>query len=168
MGITEISGVCAYTGAAGSHTFGVPQKELCLQSTGSGGTSVLTAFPGMIPKGREGGNVLPRVACKEKQMDIQVKKDVPVLEVALTDRLDTATSPELDAVLKREITGDVQDLIIDLTDLEYISSAGLRVLLAAQKKMKGAGGSMRVMHPNEVVEEVFDVTGFSEILTIEK
>lgn len=101
-------------------------------------------------------------------MDIQTKTNDSVLDVALSGRLDTATSPELDAVLQKEITPAVRQLNIDLAALDYISSAGLRVLLAAQKKMNAAGGSMLVQHPNEVVEEIFDVTGFNEILQIEK
>ena len=100
-------------------------------------------------------------------MNVQVNKDGAVLEVAVSGRLDTATAPQLDSTLKQEITDGISALNMDLAGLDYISSAGLRVLLAAQKQMNTAGGSMRVLHPNEVVAEIFDVTGFDEILTIE-
>ena len=88
------------------------------------------------------------------------------LIVALEGRLDTTTAPELEAVLKEELEG-VTELVIDLGFLEYISSAGLRVLLAAQKTMLKQG-SMTVTRPNDVISEIFEVTGFNEILTIEK
>ena len=87
------------------------------------------------------------------------------LNVAVEGRLDTTTAPELEAVLKEEIAG-VSELVIDLSSLEYISSAGLRVLLAAQKIMMKQG-SMVVTHPNDVIKEIFEVTGFCDILTIE-
>ena len=87
------------------------------------------------------------------------------LTVALEGRLDTVTAPELDADLKTSLEG-VDSLILDLADLAYISSAGLRVLLSAHKAMSGKGG-MKVVNVNEIVREVFDVTGFGDILTIE-
>lgn len=87
------------------------------------------------------------------------------LTVAVEGRLDTTTAPELEASLKESIE-EVTELIIDLTDLEYISSAGLRVLLAAQKIMMKQG-KMIVTHPNDVINEIFEVTGFRDILTIE-
>ena len=98
-------------------------------------------------------------------MTIQKKKDGASLTVSLEGRLDTLTSPELDAVLKAELPG-VTDLTIDLASLEYVSSAGLRVLLSAQKVMN-AQGKMTVKNVNETIMEIFDVTGFSDILTIE-
>lgn len=93
----------------------------------------------------------------------KTKKDNE-LTVALSGRLDTTTAPELEAELRSEI-GGVTLLTFDLTDLEYISSAGLRVLMWAQKTMKKQG-EMKVCNVNETVEEIFDITGFSEILTI--
>ena len=87
------------------------------------------------------------------------------LTVALEGRLDTVTAPELDADLKTSVEG-VDSLILDLTDLAYISSAGLRVLLSAHKAMSGKGG-MKVVHANEIVREVLEVTGFADILNIE-
>ena len=87
------------------------------------------------------------------------------LTVALEGRLDTMTAPELEAELKTSMEG-VDSLILDLTDLAYISSAGLRVLLSAHKAMSGKGG-MKVVHANEIVREVLEVTGFADILNIE-
>ena len=87
------------------------------------------------------------------------------LTVALQGRLDTVTAPELEAALKDALEG-VTALVIDLAELEYISSAGLRVLLSAQKIMNKQG-EMKVTHVNETVMEIFEVTGFSDILTVE-
>lgn len=86
------------------------------------------------------------------------------LNIALVGRLDTTTSPELEKELKASMD-DIQELVFDLTQLEYISSAGLRVLLAAQKTMNRQG-SMIVCNVNETVMEVFEVTGFVDLLTI--
>jgi anti-sigma B factor antagonist len=96
---------------------------------------------------------------------IEKKAEGNKLTVALEGRLDTTTAPELDAVLKDSL-GGVEDLTMDFEGLEYISSAGLRVLLATQKVMNKQG-KMKVIHVNEVVMDVFDVTGFADILTIE-
>lgn len=87
------------------------------------------------------------------------------LNIALEGRLDTITSPLLEAELKDALPGITQ-LIFDFASLEYISSAGLRVLLSAQKVMNKQG-SMMVRNVNETVAEVFEVTGFNDILTIE-
>lgn len=87
------------------------------------------------------------------------------LTLEIEGRIDTTTAPELEAVLKRSVTSDVKDLIMDFAKVEYISSAGLRVLLAAQKVMKKQG-AMTVQHVNDAIMEVFEVTGFSDILTI--
>ena len=83
----------------------------------------------------------------------------------LTGRLDTVTAPELERELRDEL-GSAGGLILDFAGLEYISSAGLRVLLAAQKAMAGQG-DMKLTHVNEPIMEIFEVTGFSDILTIE-
>ena len=98
-------------------------------------------------------------------LEISKKTENTVLEVALKGRLDTSTSPELEQFLKDNLTG-VTELVIDLSDLEYISSAGLRVLLSAHKVMSCKGG-LKVANVNEIVREVFEVTGFADILTIE-
>ena len=85
--------------------------------------------------------------------------------IALEGRLDTTTSPELEKELKTALNG-VDELTFDFAKLDYISSAGLRVLLSAHKTMMKQGG-MKVIHVNELVMEVFEVTGFSDILDIE-
>ena len=87
------------------------------------------------------------------------------LEISLEGRLDTTTAPELEAELTASM-GSADTLTLDFSKLEYISSAGLRVLLSAHKVMSAKGG-MKVTHVNEIVSEVFDVTGFADILTIE-
>ena len=86
------------------------------------------------------------------------------LTLALEGRLDTTTAPELDNELKASLDG-VTSLVLDLEKLDYMSSAGLRVLLSAQKRMAKQGG-MKVIHVNEIIMEIFDVTGFTDILTI--
>ena len=87
------------------------------------------------------------------------------MTVSLTGRLDTTTAPELEKELKASLDG-VTTLVIDMTALDYISSAGLRVLLSAQKTMNKQG-EMKVVHVGETIMEIFEVTGFSDILTIE-
>ncbi len=87
------------------------------------------------------------------------------LVVALEGRLDTSSSPELEDVLDSSLDG-VKELVFDLEQLDYLSSAGLRVLLTAQKRM-GRQGMMKLRHLNATVREVLDVTGFSDFLTIE-
>ena len=83
----------------------------------------------------------------------------------LEGRLDTVTAPDLEQALK-ETLPEVNELTLDFEKLEYISSAGLRVLLSAQKVMTAKGG-LKITHVNETIIEIFDVTGFSDILTIE-
>ena len=87
------------------------------------------------------------------------------LTVALSGRLDTTTAPQLEAELK-ENHGGVEKLVLDMKELDYLSSAGLRVLLSAQKIMNKQG-SMVVRNVNEVIMEIFEVTGFCDVLTIE-
>ena len=99
-------------------------------------------------------------------MEIVKTLEEKKLTVALEGRLDTTTAPELETVLNESLEG-VEELVFDFAKLEYISSAGLRVLLAAQKKMN-AQGAMKIVEVNEVIKDVFDVTGFSDILTIEE
>ncbi len=98
-------------------------------------------------------------------MTISKKQDGTVLEIALEGRLDTMTSPELEAELNKSL-GGAETLIMDFSKLDYISSAGLRVLLSAHKVMNARGG-MKVTGVNEIVQEVFEVTGFADILNIE-
>ena len=97
-------------------------------------------------------------------MTINKNANAAALTLALEGRLDTVTAPQLEAELKASIDG-VTELTLDLAALEYISSAGLRVLLSAQKTMNKQG-EMVVKNVNETVREVFEVTGFTDILTI--
>ena len=98
-------------------------------------------------------------------LNITKKSEAEKLTVALEGRLDTTTSPELEKSLHESLTG-IEELVMDFSGLEYISSAGLRVLLSAQKLMMKQG-SMKVTHVSETVMEIFEVTGFVDILTIE-
>ncbi len=98
-------------------------------------------------------------------MTIQQTRNENALTITLEGRLDTMNTPELEAALKDTLNG-VEELTFDFEKLDYISSAGLRVLLSAQKTMNRQG-SMKVVHVNEIIMEIFEVTGFSDILTIE-
>ena len=98
-------------------------------------------------------------------MTITTEQNGNALTLTLEGRLDTTTAPELDGVIKNSLEG-ITDLTVDLEKLEYISSAGLRVLLSAQKTMNKQG-AMTVRNINETVMEIFEVTGFSDILTIQ-
>lgn len=98
-------------------------------------------------------------------MNINKEVKESTLAIALEGRLDTTTAPALEAELKSSISG-ITELIFDFADLEYVSSAGLRVLLSAQKVMNKQG-EMLIRNVCETIMEVFEVTGFSDILTIE-
>ena len=98
-------------------------------------------------------------------MTIDKQLDGKKLTMKLTGRLDTMTAPELEAEVKSSLDG-VEELVMDFSELEYISSAGLRVLLAAQKVMNEQG-EMKLVGVNDIIMEIFEVTGFSDILTIE-
>ena len=98
-------------------------------------------------------------------LTIEKNLNAPALTVALAGRLDTTTAPELEKELKASLDG-ITELTFDLAALEYISSAGLRVLLSAQKTMNRQG-TMKLTHVNETIMEIFEVTGFSDILTVE-
>ena len=98
-------------------------------------------------------------------MNISKNIDGTTMNIALEGRLDTTTSPRLEEEVRADIEG-ITELNFDLAALEYISSAGLRVLLAAQKIMN-AQGAMTVKNVSPEIMEIFEVTGFSEILTIE-
>ncbi len=99
-------------------------------------------------------------------MNLKTKKNGTTLNVIVSGRVDTATAPELEAEVKPQLDG-VTSLILDFKDVNYVSSAGLRVLLSLQKKMM-TQGEMKLLHVNDVVNDVFEVTGFDEILTYEK
>ena len=98
-------------------------------------------------------------------MTINHTREGAALTVALEGRLDTTTAPQLEAELKQSLDG-VTALTLDMQKLDYLSSAGLRVLLAAQKQMNKQG-TMVIRHVNETIMEVFEVTGFIDILTVE-
>ena len=98
-------------------------------------------------------------------LKINKTADAGKVNISLEGRLDTVTSPELDAELK-EILKGTTELTLDFADLEYVSSAGLRVLLAAQKTMMNQG-TLKIVNVNDVVMEIFEVTGFTDILKIE-
>lgn len=98
-------------------------------------------------------------------MTIEKNLNGTTLTLRIIGRLDTTTAPELEAEVERSLDG-VQMLILDCEALEYISSAGLRVILKTQKRMN-TQRSMKLIHVNEIIMEVFDITGFVDILTIE-
>ena len=98
-------------------------------------------------------------------MTIEIKKNAAETIIRIVGRLDTITAPALDKAINEDI-GDTRNLILDMKSLEYISSAGLRVLLGAQKKMQKIG-SMKVTNVCEEVMDVFEMTGFADILVIE-
>ena len=98
-------------------------------------------------------------------LNITKNLDDTKLTVQLEGRLDTTTAPQLEESMKESIS-DVSELIMDFEKLEYISSAGLRVLLSCQKIMSKQG-SMKVVHVSDLIKEIFEVTGFIDILTIE-
>ena len=98
-------------------------------------------------------------------MVINQTRENDQLTVTVSGRLDTTTAPQLEAEMK-DALDDVKELVIDFSDLDYISSAGLRILLAIQKKMNKQG-SMLVKGSNETIKEIFEVTGFTDILRLE-
>ena len=98
-------------------------------------------------------------------MTIEIKKNTEETIIEIVGRLDTITAPVLDKALNEDI-GETQNLVLDVKGMDYISSAGLRILLATQKKMQKIG-SMKVINVCEDVMEVFEMTGFADILVIE-
>ena len=99
-------------------------------------------------------------------MTIEIKKNQEETIIKIVGRLDTVTAPALDKTINEDIS-DTQNLVLDVKGMEYISSAGLRVLLGAQKKMQ-KNGSMKVVGVCDEVMEVFEMTGFADILVIER
>ena len=97
-------------------------------------------------------------------MTIEIKKSADLTTIEIVGRLDTITAPALDKTINEDL-GDTKNLVLDLKGMEYISSAGLRVLLSAQKKMQKIG-SMKVMNVCSEVMDVFEMTGFADILVI--
>lgn len=100
-------------------------------------------------------------------MKLNVKTQGKKMEVTLEGRMDSTTAPEFEREIFPQLEG-ITELILDFSDLAYLSSAGLRVLLSCQKKMNAAKGSMVVKHVNEIIMEVFEATGFDSILTVEQ
>lgn len=98
-------------------------------------------------------------------MTIEIKKNAEATILEVAGRLDTMTAPVLDKTINEDI-GDAKNLVLDLKGLEYISSAGLRVILSAQKKMLKIG-SMKVTNVCETIMDIFEMTGFADILVIE-
>ena len=98
-------------------------------------------------------------------MTIEIKKNTEETVIEIAGRLDTITAPAFDKTINEDIEGTT-DLVLDLTGVEYISSAGLRVLLGAQKKMQKIG-SMKLTNVCPAVMDVFEMTGFADILVIE-
>ena len=98
-------------------------------------------------------------------MTIEIKRNTDVIILELIGRLDTTTAPALDKTINENLN-NIKNLILDFRGLEYISSAGLRVLLSTQKKMQQIG-TMKVINVSVEVFEVFEITGFADILVIE-
>lgn len=97
-------------------------------------------------------------------MKIEKKLDAGNLTIKVEGRLDTNTSPELEDEMNLD---GVSKLVFDFSGLEYISSAGLRILIAAQKTMSASGGSLEIVGPNEAVRSVFEITGLDSVLVVE-
>ncbi len=100
-------------------------------------------------------------------MNIDIKNEANKKWILLNGRLDTMAANELSGILEGELSEDIKELIIDMANCHYVASSGLRVILLAQKTMNRKQGTMVVTHVNETVMEVFEMTGFSDILTIE-
>lgn len=100
---------------------------------------------------------------------MEIKKEIKeeTLNVVVSGRLDTNTAPELESAVTDDIVG-IKDLNFDFEKLDYISSAGLRVILKFHKQMTSVGGTLTIFHPTDEVLEVFDMTGFSTFLTIKE
>ena len=99
-------------------------------------------------------------------MEINVVQDGSKATISLEGKLSVATSPDLEATIQG-LPADTNEFVIDLTNLEYISSAGLRVLVSTEKIAGQRGGKMVLLHPNDEVAEVFDMTGLADVFTIE-
>ena len=99
-------------------------------------------------------------------MTINVERDFELVTLEITGRLDTTTAPNLDSVIN-ELPEDTKELVFDMSGVEYISSAGIRVLLRAYKKMNTNQGKARIENINDIVREVFEMTGLSEMINEE-
>ena len=149
----------------------VPQVSLTFEDYGDPYNPLLKEDPDITLSAEErkigglGIYLVKKSMDKEETMEIKKMQDGDNLTIVLTGRLDTTTAPHLEAELKSSI-GGVTYLIFDFENLEYISSAGLRVILSAQKVMNRQG-NMVIRNVDENVMDVFEVTGFVDILTIE-
>ena len=99
-------------------------------------------------------------------MTINIERELGIVTLKITGRLDTTTSPNLDSVIN-ELPEDTKELVFDMSGVEYISSAGIRVLLRAYKKMNTNQGKTRIENVNDIVREVFEMTGLSEMINEE-
>ena len=99
-------------------------------------------------------------------MEVKFNKQDSTLTVAISGNIDTVTAPELDSKLQENIS-DVKDLVLDFAAVDYISSAGLRVILMANQQLEDADGTMTIKNANDDVRDVFEITGFADILVIE-
>ncbi len=99
-------------------------------------------------------------------MDIQQHVDGDVTIVALHEKLDTGTAPDAGQALSALVEQGSRRIVVDFTDVAYVSSAGLRVLLATAKQLRAKGGALRVCSLNEGIQEVFDISGFSTLLSV--
>ena len=99
-------------------------------------------------------------------MEIKVEKESDVTKISLIGRLDTNTSGDFENTLNDLFEKGNYNILVDLKDLEYVSSSGLRVFLGAQKKVSAESGSMVIKHVNSTIMEVFEMTGFADILDI--
>ena len=99
-------------------------------------------------------------------MEVKFNKQDSTLTVAISGNIDTVTAPELDAKIQENLSG-IKDLILDFAAVDYISSAGLRVILMANQQMEDVDGNMTVKNVNEDVRDVFEMTGFDSLLNLE-
>ena len=99
-------------------------------------------------------------------MEVKFNKQDSTLTVVISGNIDTVTAPELDAQLQENLS-DVKDLVLDFAAVDYISSAGLRVVLMANQQMEDVDGNMTVKNVNEDVRDVFEMTGFDSLLNLE-
>ena len=98
-------------------------------------------------------------------MDIKENKTADTVDLIISGRLDTSTAPQLEARLKESCKG-MKNMVLDLKDIEYISSAGLRSILVAHKLMEGVGGKMSVRSPSAFCQQVFEATGLQSVLNV--
>lgn len=99
-------------------------------------------------------------------MEVRIVNAGGVVTAEVEGRIDSSTAPKLDAKISGELAG-AREFVLDFANVEYISSAGLRVVLAASKVVKGNQGTFKIINTSPLIKEIFDMTGFSEVITIE-